>query len=165
MKTIEQVPKMQEYNSHLEEDINAQQSIAKNNTFWNWLKENWIMKLGALLLLIGFGWLATYAFMNNWIGPAGRIFLGMIAGVTFLIIGTMVIRKHQNQGEVFLALGSATVMITTYAARVFYDFFDPFSSLSIMFLSIVFVIFVGVKYKSKYLPIISLIFAGLAPLL
>jgi uncharacterized membrane protein len=86
---------------------------------------------------MGFGWLATYAFMNNWVGPAGRIFLGMIAGVIFLIIGTIIVRKRQNQGEVFLALGSATVLVTTYAARVFYHFFDPFSSLGIMFLSIV----------------------------
>ncbi|HOI59799.1 MAG TPA: DUF2339 domain-containing protein [Candidatus Pacearchaeota archaeon] len=165
-KTIEQVPKAEEeYSSHLEETNNAQHSIVENNTFWNWLKENWIMKLGALLLLMGFGWLATYAFMNNWVGPAGRILLGITAGVVFLIIGTMVIRKRQNQGEVFLALGSGIVLITTYAARVFYDFFDPFSSLGIMFLSIVFVAFVGVKYKSKYLPTISLIFAGLAPLL
>jgi uncharacterized membrane protein len=146
-----------------------EQSIAhrENNesTFVNWLKENWIMKLGALLLLIGFGWLATYAFMNNWIGDTGRILLGIGAGLISLVIGSLRINKNQNQGEVFLALGSGIILLTTFAARVFYGFFDPLSSLVLMFMSIVFVAFVGVKYKSKYLPLISLILAGVAPLL
>ena len=48
--------------------------------FVTWIKEDWLMKLGALLLLIGFGWFATYAFLNNWIGPAGRISLGLGLG-------------------------------------------------------------------------------------
>lgn len=165
-ETIEQVSKMQERGiSNLEKASQIQNNDYKNSSFWNWLKDNWIMKLGALLLLIGLGWFTTYAFMNNWVGSAGRIFLGMSAGAVFLIIGIMIINRRQNQGEVFLALGSATVLLTTFAARMFYDFFDPFSSLVIMFMSIVFVTFVGVKYKSKYLPLVSLIFAGISPLL
>src|SRR3989344_5222259 len=43
-----------------------------------WAKEDWLMKLGALLLLIAFGWLATLAFMKNWIGPPTRITLGIV---------------------------------------------------------------------------------------
>lgn len=52
--------------------------------FVAWLKEDWLMKLGAMLLLIGFGWLTTYAFLSNWIGPMGRIALGIVAPVLFL---------------------------------------------------------------------------------
>lgn len=40
-----------------------------------------------MLLLIGFGWLTTYAFLNNWIGPMGRIALGIIAGSLFILLG------------------------------------------------------------------------------
>ncbi|MFA5012965.1 MAG: DUF2339 domain-containing protein [Candidatus Paceibacterota bacterium] len=136
------------------------------SNFIDWLKEDWIMKLGALLLLIGFGWLTTYAFMNNWIGPVGRVSLGLIAGVVFLAIGAWRIQKYRVQGEVFLVLGSATVFVTTFAARMYYNFFDPpISALAIMFLSVVFVALAGVKYKSRYLPLISLVLAGIAPLL
>ncbi len=55
--------------------------------FVEWLKEDWLLKLGAMLLLIGFGWLTTYAFLNNWIGPMGRIALGIIAGSLFILLG------------------------------------------------------------------------------
>ena len=133
--------------------------------FGDWLKEDWIMKLGALLLLIGLGWFTTYAFANNWIGSVGRITLGLLLGAIFLIVGFWRIEKHQNQGEVFSVIGSTTILITTFAARVYYGFFDPTMALILMFLSVAFVAFVGVKYKSKYLPIISLILAGVAPLL
>jgi uncharacterized membrane protein len=133
--------------------------------FGDWLKEDWIMKLGAVLLLIGLGWFTTYAFMNNWIGPVGRIVLGMMAGTIFLIIGAWRIQKYQIQGDVFLVLGSTAILLTTFAARMYYDFFDPTIALLLMFLSVVFVAFVGVKYKSKYLPIVSLVLAGIAPLL
>ncbi|MFW5853608.1 MAG: hypothetical protein ACOCU8_03230 [Patescibacteria group bacterium] len=54
---------------------------------FDWLKEGWMLKAGAVLLLAGFGWLTTYAFLNNWIGPAGRIALGFGAGFLFLLIG------------------------------------------------------------------------------
>lgn len=37
---------------------------ALSNRFVEWIKEDWMLKLGALLLLIGFGWLTTYAFLR-----------------------------------------------------------------------------------------------------
>jgi uncharacterized membrane protein len=170
----------QSNNNHSEELISSGEGISKdklsqpyfvdeengiNSTLWKWMKENWIMKLGALLLLMGLGWLTVYAFANNWIGDAGRISLGIILGAIFLVIGTIRIKDYQNQGEVFLLLGSTTILLTTFAARVVYGFFDPLSSLALMFLSVAFVAFVGVKHKSKYLPLICLILAGIAPLL
>jgi uncharacterized membrane protein len=135
------------------------------NKFIKWLKEDWLLKLGAMLLLIGFGWLTTYAFMNNWIGPMGRIVLGLLAGVVFLIIGWWRIKKYINQGGVFLVLGSTVVLLTTFAAREIYNFFTPSSALALMFLSTVFVAINSVKYKSRALALSGLVLAGIAPLL
>ena len=94
-----------------------------------WLKEDWLLKVGAFLLLIGFGWLATYAFLNNWIGPMGRIALGIIAGALILVLGWWRIRKYLNQGGVFIVLGSTTILLTIFAAREIYGFFTPLSAL------------------------------------
>jgi len=52
--------------------------------------------LGAIILLIGFAWLATYAFADfahSWIGPKGRI-LGIAAGVLFIILGWYRIKTY-----------------------------------------------------------------------
>jgi len=90
-----------------------------------WLKEDWLLKLGATLLLIGFGWLATFAFVNNWIGPMGRITLGLVAGVLILVLGWWRLRSYVYQGSTFLVLGSSVILLTTFAARELYDFLVP----------------------------------------
>ena len=131
----------------------------------DWLKEDWMLKLGAGLLLIGFGWFATYAIVHDWIGPAGQIALGIIAGALIMILGWWRIQKYTHQGGVFLVLGSTTVLLTVFAAREFYDFFDPFSALFIMFLSTAFVALVAVQHNNKVLAVASLALAGIAPFL
>ena len=133
--------------------------------FIEWLKEDWMLKLGALLLLIGFGWLTTFAFLANWIGPMGRIALGIIAGTLFIALGWWRIQKYVHQGGIFLVLGSTTILLTTFAARMIYDFFNPSSALAIMFISTAFVALASVKYNNRALALASLILAGVAPLL
>lgn len=133
--------------------------------FVEWLKEDWLLKLGALLLLIGFGWLTTYAFLNNWIGPMGRIALGIVAGALFILLGWWRIGKYIHQGGIFLVLGSTIILLTIFAAREIYDFFTPLSALIVMFLSTAFVALASVKYNSRTLALLSLALAGIAPLL
>lgn len=133
--------------------------------FGHWLKEDWLLKIGALLLLIGFGWLASYAFLHNWIGPMGRIVFGIVCGVILLVLGWWRIQKFISQGGVFMVLGSTVIILTVFAGRILYDFFTPLSALGIMFLSAVFVAVASVKYNNRALAISSLILASIAPLL
>lgn len=129
------------------------------------MQEEWLLKLGALLLLIGFGWFVSYAFLHDWIGPAGRIALGLIAGAIILVLGWWRIKKYLHQGGVFLVLGSTIILLTTFAEQRLYDFFSQELALGIMFLSVVFVAYVSVLYKSRNLAFASLVLAGIAPLL
>jgi len=133
--------------------------------FFAWLKEDWLLKLGVGLLLIGFGWLTTYAFLNNWIGPAGRIMLGLVTGMFFIVFGWWRMRRYVHQGGIFLVLGSTTVLLTVFAARELYGFFTPATALLVMFLSSAFVAIASVQFKSGSLALTSLVLAGVAPLL
>ncbi len=130
-----------------------------------WFKENWLLKLGALLLLIGFGWLVSYAFLNNWIGPMGRIMFGFGGGVFIMGIGFWRIRTFPSQGSVFLVLGATVILLTMYAARSIYGFFSPEIALSFMFLTSAVVGLASSFYNQKQLAIMSVLLAGIAPLL
>ena len=137
----------------------------QQNLFLAWISENWLLKLGALLLLIGFGWLVTYAFLNNWIGPMGRIAFGLVAGAGILALGYWRMRTFVTQGAVFVALGAAVILLTTYAARMVYDFFTPLSALGLMFATCALVMLMSGIYNRKSLAITSVVLAGMAPLL
>ncbi len=140
-------------------------ALAETDALTTWLKQDFLVKLGALLLLIAFGWFVSYAFANNWIGPVGRITLGILAGVMILILGVVRIEKRPSQGAIFTVLGSTTILLTVFAARGIYDFFTPATALVFMFVTVAFVAFVSVRYNREQLAIASLLMGAIAPLL
>lgn len=131
----------------------------------NFIKEDFLVKVGSLLLLLAFGWGVSYAFANNWIGPIGRIGLGLAAGGLLMGFGAFWLRKNFHQASIFLVLGLATFNLTLFAARFIYDFFSPVSALILMFLATAVVASLSVQYKSQALALTCLIIAGIAPLL
>jgi preprotein translocase subunit SecG len=133
--------------------------------FFAWLKKDFMMKLGAFLLLLAIGWFVSYAFAENWIGPMGRIALGLLLGALMLALGAWRIQSFKHQGGIFAVLGSTTIILTLYAAREIYDFFTPATALALMFFSVVFVAFLAVRYKSEPLAFAALVLGSSAPLL
>ncbi len=130
-----------------------------------WLKRDTLLKTGAFFLLLGFGWLVTYAFMNNWIGPVGRIALGIIAGLGILSFGFLRISRFPDQGSVFLGLGAATLMLTTYAARFQYGFLTPFAALVFIYLVSLFVSYASYHYRVRSLAFMGLFIGAICPFL
>ena len=133
--------------------------------FYTWVKQDFMLKLGAFLLLMASVWFVSYAFAENWIGPMGRISLGLIVGAALLALGTWRISTFKHQGGIFTVLGGTVVILTLFAAREIYDFFTPASALTLMFFTVVFMTFVSVRYQSKSLAMATLLLGSIAPLL
>lgn len=129
----------------------------------DWLKKDFLVKLGAFLLLLALGWFVSYAFANNWIGPVGRITLGLCIGALFLGFGFWRLRTHQHQGEIFMVLGGGIILLTILAARVLYDLFTPLSALAAIFATVVVLARVAVSFRSVPLAASSLVMAAIAP--
>lgn len=134
-------------------------------TIGDWLKEDWLLKVGAILLLLSFGWFVSFAIANNWIGPVGRITLGLLAGVTVMVVGFMRYKVNPHQADIFLVLGAGVTMLTTFAARALYGFFTPLSALAIMVAISAFVATASILYNRRPLATISLVLMGIAPFL
>lgn len=133
------------------------------NQLGMWLKENWLSKLGVLLILIGFGWFISYAFVHDWIGPVGRVALGMIVGAVLCLLGAWRITKDAVQASIFLVLGSAIVLMTGYAARVVYDFFSPTTILLLSALVAAYIATLAVKHNREQLAVYGVFVALVAP--
>jgi uncharacterized membrane protein len=152
-------PEMQEWNREVkssEDDIGS--------TFIEWLKADFLMKLGVLSLLVGIGSFLTFAFRNQLIGENGRILLGLFTGVAVMVLGVWRIRTREHQGAIFTVLGSTIILLTVYAAQTQYDKFPPLVALGLMFLSVVFVAFVSVQYRRNSLALAGLLLGWVAPI-
>jgi uncharacterized membrane protein len=123
------------------------------------------MKIGAFFVLLAVGWFVSYAFMNNWIGPSGRIALGLGAGLSLMWLGVWRCAVSLSQGAVFTALGMSTALVTIFAARYAYDFFTPGTALVIMFLIVAATATISVRFKIEALAVIALLGGALAPIL
>lgn len=137
----------------------------KQNAFIQWFKEDWLLKFGVLILIIGFLWFVSYAFAENWIGPVGRITLGIIAGILAMVVAEWRVRSHPKQGGAFFILGSGVLFITLFAATHFYGMFSPLVTLSMMFLVSLYVALVSVRYNMKSLAVVSLVLSFISPVL
>lgn len=45
----------------------------------------WLNRVGIVAILIGVSYFLKFAFENNWIGPAGRIVIGVLAGIALVL--------------------------------------------------------------------------------
>ncbi len=136
------------------------------SVFFTWFRKDWMLKVGALFLLAGMGWFVTYAFMENWVGPLGRITLGYALGICFLLYGwkKMSDTTFMKKAAVFFVVGASIIILTTYVARAVYDMFSALTVVSITFLTSAFVSLSAVRYE-KMLGYAGLILGSIAPLL
>ena len=130
-----------------------------------WLKEDWLMKLGAFIFIIGCGWFVSYAFANNWIGPVGRISLGVIAGALVMALGFRRMLRFPQQGAVFLALGAGMASLAIFAGRGIYDFFTPASAILAVFVIAAFTAYASYQFNLRPLALSAQILAYVAPFL
>ena len=137
----------------------------RESALWKWISTDWPMKLGAFLVILGLGWFVSYAFAQNWIGPVGRITLGLVFGTVMLVAGFLRAKKESQQGTIIMVLGATAVLITTYAAREVYDFFTPLSALCLMAGVSAFIAFSSVTDKVMSRSLFGLLVGCIAPFL
>ena len=133
--------------------------------FGHWLKEDWLMKLAGLLVILGMGWFVSYAIAQNWIGEAGRIALGLILGASVLALGRYRLQSFLTQGSVLMFTGATIMVLTLFAARELYDMFTPLIALVLMFGISGLLGLTSVITKHQPLAIANVLLAGVAPLL
>ncbi|MCR4263250.1 MAG: DUF2339 domain-containing protein, partial [Candidatus Roizmanbacteria bacterium] len=134
-------------------------------SFFKWFAVDWPLKTGGLFIILGFVWLVTYAFLNNWIGPTGRIVFGLVIGSSVLALGDWWVGRSRQQGVVLVAVGASIMMVTIWAAQSFYQMFPPVVALGLGALVMVLTAVSSIRHDDKSLISIALVFGGLAPIL
>lgn len=135
------------------------------NILFSWVRENWLLVIGAVFILFAAGWLVRYSILHSIIGPVGRISIGLVLGVGVIGVAEKRIKTHVNQGSIFAVLGGAITLATLYAGQQLYHLFTPTTSMALMVLTVALVAILSVRYKVPRLSYTGLITAGLIPIL
>jgi len=81
----------------------------------------WFNRIGILAIILGVSFFLKYAFDNNWVGPLGRVVLGLLAGLGMIAGGEATHRKNYRIFAEGLITGGATVLyLSIYAAVNFF---------------------------------------------
>src|SRR5579864_3980925 len=83
---------------------------------------HWLNRIGIAAVLIGVSYFLKYAFENNWIGPAGQIAIGLIAGIAIVLWSERFrVKGYKAFSYSLKAVGIGTLYLSLYAAFHVYN--------------------------------------------
>jgi uncharacterized membrane protein len=94
---------------------------------------HWLNRIGIAAVLIGISYFLKLAFDNNWIGPSGRVTIGLLAGIAVVIWS----ERFRNKGyKVFSyslkAVGIGTLYLSLWAAFQVYQLIPSSAAFGMM---------------------------------
>jgi uncharacterized membrane protein len=90
-------------------------------TDWVKLGEDWLGRIGVLLLLLGLAFLYRYAIDRGWITPELRVAFGLLLGGGLLTLGLRRAQRRPLYSQVLLGGAVAVLYLTGWAAQVLYE--------------------------------------------
>jgi uncharacterized membrane protein len=78
---------------------------------------HWLNRIGIAALLIGISYFLKFAFDSNWIGPAGRVTIGLLAGIAMVVWSERFrSRGYQAFSYSLKAVGIGAMYLSVWAA-------------------------------------------------
>jgi len=76
-----------------------------------------LLAIGAITLLLGVAFFIDYAFSNGWVGPSGRVAIGLLAGIGLVALGDRLqIKGQQHYAGVLTGLGGGVLYLSLWGA-------------------------------------------------
>jgi uncharacterized membrane protein len=134
--------------------------------FENVVAGKWLNYVGIVAILFAAAFFIEYAFENNWIGPRGRIAIGIICGALLLAwSGWMARRGYEYFSEGIAALGAAVLYLSLWGGWHYYNIFDSNQVFVGMIVVTGVMVAVALGRDSQRLALLALIGGFLTPLL
>ena len=127
---------------------------------------NWFNRIGILAIVIGIGFFLKLAFEREWIGPTGRVALGVFIGIGFLVGGEKLRSfdyKHYAQG--LSGGGIAILYLTFFAAFARYGIIGQFPAFALMAMVTATSVLLAARYNAIAIAILGIIGGFLTPVM
>ena len=82
----------------------------------------WLNRIGIVAVMLAVSFFLKYAFDNDWVGPTGRVAIGLLAGVGLMVLSQWLLgRGYRYFSDGIAALGAGVLFLSLYAAWSFYQ--------------------------------------------
>lgn len=126
----------------------------------------WLNYVGIIAVLFAVAFFIEYAFENNWIGPRGRIAIGIVAGAALIGWSAFLLRRgYQYFSEGIAALGAAVLYLSLWGGWHYYQLFTSGETFIAMIVVTAAITIIALGRDSQRLALLALIGGFLTPAL
>jgi uncharacterized membrane protein len=146
----------------------SQASSAHNNNenFEALVAGRWLNYVGILALLFAVTFFLKYAFDNDWVGPRGRVGIGLLLGAALYPWSHRLLNKgYKYFSEGIAALGAATLYLSLWAGWHYYAIFSQSVAFALMIVVTAATFVVAVGRNSERVALLAQIGGLSTPLL
>jgi len=125
-----------------------------------------INRVGVITLVLGVAFFFKWAVDNEWIGPTGRVVLGLLAGCAALAAADLLFRKAQKTfAQGIAGAGLAILYLAAYAAFGFYHLVPQVIAFAFLLSTTALGFALSLRYESPAIAALGLLGGYLTPLL
>jgi len=119
--------------------------------------ENLVNKIGIAILVLAIAFFVKYAIDNNWVGPAGRVGIGVFCGGILIAIAHRLRKNFKAFSSVLVGGGLAIFYFTITLAYHEFHLFDQTASFIILIVITCFAVILSLLYDKEELAVIALV--------
>jgi uncharacterized membrane protein len=126
----------------------------------------WLNYVGILALLFAVTFFLKYAFDNNWVGPRGRVGIGLLAGSALYPWSQhLLARGYKYFSEGIAGLGAAVLYLSLWAGWHYYHIFPQSTAFVLMIVVTAVTLVVAVGRNSERIAFLALLGGLITPIL
>src|SRR5271156_4740339 len=141
-------------------------SDAASGNFEEVVAGRWLNYVGILALLFAVTFFLKYAFDNNWVGPRGRVGIGLLAGsILYPWSHHLLDRGYKYFSEGIAGLGAAVLYLSLWAGWHYYHIFPQSTAFALMIVVTAVTLVVAVGRNSERIAFLALVGGVITPML
>ena len=141
-------------------------SDAASGNFEEVVAGRWLNYVGILALLFAVTFFLKYAFDNNWVGPRGRVGIGLLAGsILYPWSHHLLVRGYKYFSEGIAGLGAAVLYLSLWAGWHYYHIFSQDIAFMAMIAVTALTLVVAVGRNSERIAFLALVGGVITPML
>ncbi len=137
----------------------------RNPDLEKFIGENLVSKIGIAILVLAIGFFVKFAIDNNWIGPVGRVAIGILCGGILVFLAHRLRNSYKGFSSVLAGGGLAVFYFTITLAYHQFNLFSQATAFIIMIIITVFAVVLSILFNRQELAIIALVGGFAAPFL